>query len=76
MDHPIGQLFAAREASAYYTAHPGQAEVCGLASHVLYEPDPFIERMACDAENRLIFPGGTGFGFDDLLQALPWQRLV
>ena len=76
MDHPIGQLFAAREAAAYYTAHPDQAEICGLATHVLFEPDAFIERMRCDAENRLIFPGGTGFGFDDLLESLPWQRLV
>jgi len=75
MDHPLGQLFAAREAAAYYNAHPRQMEVCGLASHVLYEPDPFIERMACDEENRIIFPGGTGFGFDDLLDSLPWQRL-
>jgi O-succinylbenzoate synthase len=76
MDHPIGQLFAAREAAAYYTAHPDQAEVCGLATHLLFEPDPFLERLRCDAENRLIFPGGTGFGFDDLLENLPWQRLV
>jgi O-succinylbenzoate synthase len=76
MDHPIGQLFAAREAAAYYTAHPDQAEVCGMATHGLFEPDAFIERMRCDAENRLIFPGGTGFGFDDLLESLPWQRLV
>lgn len=76
MDHPIGQLFAAREASAYYTAHPDQEEICGLATHVLFEPDAFIERMRCDEENRLIFPGGTGFGFDDLLETLPWQRLV
>jgi O-succinylbenzoate synthase len=76
MDHPIGQLFAAREAAAYYTAHPDQAEVCGLATHSLFEPDPFIERMQCDAQNRLMFPGGTGFGFDDLLASLPWQRLV
>ncbi len=76
MDHPIGQLFAAREAAAYYTVHPEQREICGLAHHALLEPDPFIERMRCDAEHRLIFPGGTGFGFDDLLEALPWKRLV
>lgn len=76
MDHPIGQLFAAREAAAYYTAHPDQTEVCGLATHVLFETDPFIERLRCDAENRLIFPGGTGFGYDDLLESIPWQRLV
>ena len=76
MDHPIGQLFAAREAAAYLTAHPNQAEICGLATHVLFEPDAFFERMRCDVDNRLVFPGGTGFGFDDLLESIPWQRLV
>lgn len=75
MDHPIGQLFAAREAAAFYSARPDLAEVCGFATHVLYEEDDFIERMRTDAEGRLIPPPGTGFGFDDLLEKLPWQRL-
>jgi o-succinylbenzoate synthase len=75
MDHPIGQLFAAREAAAFYSAVPERTEVCGLASHVVFEPDPFIERMAIK-ENRLVPLGGTGFGFDDLLENLPWQTLL
>jgi O-succinylbenzoate synthase len=75
MDHPIGQLFAAREAAAFYAAHPERAEVCGLASHVLFEPDAFIERMRVDDDDRLVPPEGTGFGFDDLLESLPWERL-
>jgi o-succinylbenzoate synthase len=75
MDHPIGQFFAARMAAAFYTAHPERAEVCGLASHLLFEPNEFIERMRIDDDGRLIPAAGTGFGFDDLLESLPWQRL-
>ncbi len=75
MDHPVGQLFAAREAAAFYSANPHLAEVCGLASHGLFEPDEFLERMKTDAEGRLQPVEGTGFGFDDLLEKLPWQRV-
>lgn len=76
MDHPIGQLFAAREAAAYYAANPQQEEVCGLASHTLFEPDEFIERLRVDAQNRLLCPPGPAFGFDDLLEKLPWEKLA
>jgi o-succinylbenzoate synthase len=78
MDHPLGQYFAAREAAAYYASCPHQAEVCGLASHTIFEPDsdPFLARISTDAERRLLSPGGTGLGFDDLLAALPWEQIV
>jgi O-succinylbenzoate synthase len=69
MDHPIGQLCA-----AYAAAKAGITTTCGLVTHVLYEPDPFIERMQLDRA-RLIPPAGTGFGFDDLLEALPWRPI-
>jgi O-succinylbenzoate synthase len=69
MDHPVGQLCA-----AYAAAEVGITATCGLVAHVLYEADPFIERMQIDGA-RLIPPGGTGFGFDDLLEALPWRRI-
>jgi O-succinylbenzoate synthase len=69
MDHPIGQLCA-----AYAAAKAGITTTCGLITHVLYEPDPFIERMHL-AGTRLVPPGGTGWGFDDLLEKLPWKRL-
>jgi O-succinylbenzoate synthase len=75
MDHPIGQLFAAREAGAYYVVHPHQSEVCGLASHTLFEPDAFIERMQLDGERRLLPVAGTGLGFDDLLATIAWERI-
>jgi O-succinylbenzoate synthase len=62
MDHPIGQLHA-----AYVAANSN--ETCGLVTHVLYENDPFIERMKIE-DARLVPPD-----FTDLLEALPWKRL-
>jgi O-succinylbenzoate synthase len=70
MDHPIGQLSA-----AYFAArHAERVSRCGLLTHVLFESDPFIERMKIE-EARLVPPEGTGLGFDDLLAALPWKKL-
>lgn len=69
MDHPIGQICA-----AYAAANAGITTTCGLITHVLYENDPFIERMQIDG-TRLVPPGGTGLGFDDLLEKLPWRKL-
>lgn len=69
MDHPIGQLCA-----AYAAATANITSTCGLITHVLFENDPFIERMVIDG-TRLVPPAGTGWGFDDLLERLPWQKL-
>jgi O-succinylbenzoate synthase len=69
MDHPIGQLCA-----AYAAAIARITSTCGLITHVLFENDSFIERMRIDG-TRLVPPGGTGWGFDDLLENLPWQKL-
>jgi O-succinylbenzoate synthase len=70
LDHPVGQLGA-----AYVAASHGAAARCGLMTHVLYEPDAFIERMQRDGA-RLRAPGGTGLGFDDLLENLAWTTLT
>ena len=69
MDHPIGQLGA-----AYTAAAANITSTCGLITHVLYENDPFIERMRIEG-TRLVPPGGSGWGFDDLLEKLPWRPL-
>lgn len=70
MDHPIGQFGA-----AYVAASHASGALCGLVTHVLYEPDAFIE---CIERNgaRLLPPKGTGLGFDDLLENLPWKTLT
>lgn len=69
MDHPVGQFFA-----AYVAATNAVAARCGLMTHVLYEPDAFIERVERDGA-RLLPPRGTGIGFDDLLESLQWTSI-
>lgn len=69
MDHPIGQLGAA------YIAATVPVSTCGLITHVLYENDPFIERMKVDG-TRLAPVEGAGVGFDDILGSLPWKKLT
>ncbi|HUJ13255.1 MAG TPA: hypothetical protein VL284_05620 [Thermoanaerobaculia bacterium] len=68
MDHPVGQFGAAYVAAL----HP--APRCGLFTHVLYETNEFSERIRSDGA-RLLAPEGTGVGFDDLLERLPWKVL-
>ena len=70
MDHPLGQLAAALVASQSATS-----DRCGLVTHVLYEPDEFGEGLRIDG-SRLVAPAGTGFGFDDLLEAQSWRKLA
>jgi O-succinylbenzoate synthase len=69
MDHPVGQFGAAYIAATHVTNAR-----CGLFTHVLYEPDAFLERIESDGA-RLLPPRGTGIGFDDLLERLPWQSI-
>jgi O-succinylbenzoate synthase len=69
MDHPVGQFGAAYIAATHETN-----ACCGLFTHVLYEPDAFIERVESDGA-RLLAPRGTGIGFDDLLESLPWTSI-
>ena len=72
MDHPVGQLWAAwhaaRAASAGVLAGP-----CGLLTHTLFAEDEFSRRLSVSG-GVLIGPPGTGLGYDDLVQALPWRR--
>ncbi len=71
MDHPIGQFGAAYVAAA----NEGRVNArCGLFTHVLYEPNEFVERIQSEGA-RLLPPVGTGIGFDALLEREPWKRL-
>lgn len=69
MDHPVGQCWA-----AYCAAQAGVKQVCGLRTDHLFAGDDFLERMGAwsPAWTKL---GGTGMGFDDLLEKLPWTRI-
>lgn len=73
MDHPLGQTFAAWEAARLGLQFPGLPGVCGLQTHHLFEPDAFGEMLG-PWSPAFQAPAGTGLGFDDLLEALPWTR--
>lgn len=73
MEHPLGQAFAAWEAARLGLQFPGQPGVCGLRTDVLFQPDAFTEMMGAWSPD-FNPPPGTGLGFDDLLDALPWTR--
>jgi o-succinylbenzoate synthase len=74
MDHPLGQAFAAWEAARLELQLPGITGICGLQTHHLFKPDAFTESLG-PWSPAFIPPGGTGLGFDDLLDALTWTRL-
>lgn len=74
LDHPLGQMCAAFVAAKLKMRYPAQVGVCGLLSHKYYHADAFI--AAVHAQGPLLSPpGGTGFGFDASLKALPWHTL-
>jgi o-succinylbenzoate synthase len=74
MDHPVGQAFAAWEAARLGLQFPGLVGMGGFQTHHLFEPDEFTEALGpWSPEFRP--PPGTGLGFDDQLDALPWTRL-
>lgn len=75
MDHPLGQAFAAWEAARLGLTFRGLLGVCGLQTHHLFQPDAFSELLGGWSPS-FQSPGGTGLGFDDLLDALPWTRLA
>lgn len=74
MDHPLGQLWAAWNA-ARAAADGLPVGTCGLLTAHLYEPTEFSAQLRTEGP-RLIPPGGTGLGFDDLLAKLDWRRLA
>jgi O-succinylbenzoate synthase len=75
MDHPVGQIGAAFVAARCAAEEPYIVERCGLLTHRQYQNDAFIERVESDGP-LLRVPQGTGIGFDDLLEELPWKRLT
>lgn len=75
MDHPVGQLWAVYQAAEYYRNFlPTEIPLCGLCTHLLFEPDPFIDQMG-GMNPQAAVPGGTGLGFDELLENIPWKIL-
>lgn len=73
MDHPLGQAFAAWEAARLELMFPGLVGICGLQTHHLFSADSFADALGGWAPDFQV-PDGTGLGFDELLEALPWTR--
>lgn len=74
LDHPVGQ------AGAAWVAAKAMAERIplvsgGLATHLAYEPNGFSDELLVE-NGRLIPSFGTGLGFDDRLEEMPWKMLV
>ncbi|MEN9992425.1 MAG: hypothetical protein RLZZ224_2127 [Verrucomicrobiota bacterium] len=70
MDHPVGQAWA-----AYSAGLAGVTSLCGLRTDPLFEKNAFSERMGSWGPDwpRI---DGMGMGFDDLLENLPWVRMM
>lgn len=75
MDHSFGQACAAWAAARYYSGHPKKMDVCGLASPGLYQPDEFMKVWDCEGPRMKPTPG-FGFGFDQLLGSVTWQKVL
>lgn len=75
MDHAIGQLYAAYRAAECAAIFGDRLADCGLLTHHLFGPDAFFEQLGADGP-LLVPPGGTGLGFDDYLEGLPWKPLI
>jgi o-succinylbenzoate synthase len=75
LDHPLGQIWAALAAQRLNVDEPEWLGECGLLSHRCFEKNAFSEQLRVIG-SVLQVPEGTGLGFDDLLEALPWKRLT
>lgn len=75
MDHPLGQACALWAAARFYASHPKKMEVCGLAAPSLYQENDFSRIWLCEGPRMKPTPG-FGFGFDDLLDGMEWERIL
>jgi len=72
LDHPIGQLCAARVAAQASLRPELVVETCGLLSHMAYELNPFSEQLKTSGP-FLLPPQGTGLGMDRALSEVKWE---
>ncbi len=69
MDHPVGQAWA-----AFSAACSGVESICGLRTDHLFARNEFTECLGSWSPEWPSIPG-TGMGFDDLLEKIPWKRI-
>lgn len=75
MDHPVGVIHAAAVAAELRHEYGDLVLQSGCLTHTAFAEDDFSKQI--QTEGALIFPVvGDGVGFDDILEALPWQKLA
>ncbi len=74
MDHPIGQAYAAYQAGMLDAHFLGVCDHAGLMTHGLFEANAFSEKLGT-VQPQWPSIGGTGLGFDELLESLEWTEL-
>lgn len=74
MDHPLGRAAALWTAMRLNQRHGDLVRDGGLQGEGLYRADEFRGQFA-EAGPDIVPPSGAGFGFDEVLLALPWRRL-
>jgi o-succinylbenzoate synthase len=75
MDHALGQAWAALSAARLRAAGRHTVLSCGLLTHRCFQADPFFDQIRTEGP-RLLAPSGTGLGFNDVLDSLPWTPLI
>lgn len=75
LEHPFGQACAMWSAANYYNRRPKMTEVCGLAAAKIYADNAFSTAWFCEGPRMRPTPG-MGFGFDEILESLKWERLL
>jgi O-succinylbenzoate synthase len=74
MDHPVGIAHALHVASELKKFNPNTLLDCGCLTLRVYKPNEFSNAIQVTGP-YLAGIKGTGIGFDDLLQGLPWISL-
>jgi O-succinylbenzoate synthase len=75
MEHSLGQAASLWVASRFYMRHPKRTEACGLAAPDIFASDEFSQHWSCPGP-RMKPTTGPGFGFDEQLRSLPWERIL
>lgn len=74
MDHPVGVVHAASIAMELKKKYKDTILEAGCLTHRLFKSDEFSRKLETDGP-YLLKTEGFGVGFDELLEALPWQAL-
>lgn len=74
MDHPVGVIHALGLAMELKKKHGDMILEAGCLTHHLYQQDLFATELSTQGP-YLQKVRGTGVGFDELLEALPWKKL-